>query len=316
MKRIIYIVLPLIFTFFISGCSKQETAYVEPEKPNIRCELLYDRKNAEGVENGVYNGSYDFDSDGTEEKISVECIGKNEEFTYNGQTETYYHNEYVNVSIGEKTYKFEDFIGQIDSVYICDIDEKDGVKDLALIMADLDISYLLRIFKYGEKLTPYNFSSLNFDKKTVLNNFLSISSVDSYFNIEQDGTITTKTLAGISGMWETYKKYSRNSNGIFEENRPEYYEILPEFMEEKLALDSELTGEEREKWENGYVKAYTNYTGEDITIKKNEYFKVKFDDGNGKVYIEKENGDSGWIYIGYDMDSYHPLNDKFFYLAM
>jgi len=180
----------------------------------------------------------------------------------------------------------------------------------------LEISYLLRIFKYGEKLTPYNFSSLNFDKKTVLNNFLSISSVDSYFNIEQDGTITTKTLAGISGMWETYKKYSRNSNGIFEENRPEYYEILPEFMEEKLALDSELTGEEREKWENGYVKAYTNYTGEDITIKKNEYFKVKFDDGNGKVYIEKENGDSGWIYIGYDMDSYHPLNDKFFYLAM
>ncbi len=315
MKRIFFIVLLVMFSVFMSGCSGHNEVNNESENTQ-RCELIYDSKTDKDSEKRKYNGSYDFDFDGTEEKILIECIGKNEEFTYNGQTETYYHNEYVNVSIGEKTYKFEDFIGQIDSVYICDIDENDNVKDLALIMADLDISYLLRIFRYDEKLTPYNFSSLNFDKKTVLNNFLSISSVNPYFNVEQDGTITTKTLAGISGMWETYKKYNRNINGIFEENRPEYYEILPDFMERKISSESELNEEKWEMWEKGYVKAYIDFTGEDIIINKDEYFKVKFDDGNGNVYIEKENGDAGWIYIGYDMESYHPLNDKFFYLAM
>ncbi|MBR7164491.1 MAG: hypothetical protein IKD21_05930 [Clostridia bacterium] len=43
--------------------------------------------------------------------------------------------------------------------------------------------------------------------------------------------------------------------------------FLPKYEDERLV------GSEREQWEKGYIKAYTEYAGSGVTLHPGEYFK-------------------------------------------
>ena len=107
--------------------------------------------------------------------------------------------------------------------------------------------------------------------------------------------------------WTVNRTFQRNYNGIFCEVVPSYYEILTEYRSNQY---SDVPGFERTMWKNGYIKAYADYSNNGVVIKKGEYFSVLYDNGNGYVYIEKENGHNGWMYV--DARACNNLNPFFF----
>lgn len=68
----------------------------------------------------------------------------------------------------------------------------------------------------------------------------------------------------------------------------------------------------RLKWEEGYIKAYTDYYYNGEYISQGEYVKPLYDDGNNKICVERENGKRLWINLEGNRES---LNPHFFFLA-
>ncbi len=274
-----------------------------------RTELLFYDDPDDHVFPEEYTGQYDFDFDGTNESISLNVISSNQSDKWTGQT--------MQVTIGNRTTSVETVEASISAVYVCDIDATDGVKDIAVITTEASSDPFLRIFRYDNSLSVYKFEFKNYwDDETSILEYDPLGYVDKYYlNVNDDGSITIEEQTDSAGMWEVLKKYYRDSDGIFKEQVPQYYEILPIFMENILYWSSDLTGYERTMWEKGYIKSNVKYQSNGFTINKGEYFKVIYDDGNDYIYVVKENGSAGWIYIGYDADNRYKLNDRFFYLA-
>ena len=274
-----------------------------------RTELLFYDELNDHVFPEEYSGQYDFDFDGTNESISLNVISSNPADKWTGQN--------MQVTIGNRTTSVETVEASISAVYVCDIDATDGVKDIAVITTEASSDPFLRIFRYDNSLSVYKFEFKNYwDNETTILDYNGIGYVDKYYlNVNDDGSITIEEQTDSAGMWEVLKKYYRDTDGIFKELVPQYYEILPIFMENILYWSSDLTGYERTMWEKGYIKSNVKYQSNGFTINKDEYFKVMYDDGNDHIYVVKENGNAGWIYIGYDADNRYKINDRFFYLA-
>ena len=134
------------------------------------------------------------------------------------------------------------------------------------------------------------------------------------FNVNDDDSITMEEQTSSAGMWSVYKTYHRNSDGHFKEKKPEYYEVLPDFMERGPVILESMSDEERKMWDKGYIMAHIDYTSNGFTLYEGEYFKVLYDDGNNNLYVQKENGEAAWINIDYNMERYE-LNSSFFFLA-
>ena len=249
-----------------------------------------------------YSHNIDLNLDGENETITMEVV-----LDYEQPWEA---------SLNIKAGKFEASLpmidGMIDAVYVCDIDETDGVRDLGIITNEASDDPRIRILKYAEGLPLYQFR-LNDDGGIYDDLWLGYA-VSYHFNVLENDMIVLEMQTPSYGMWSVYKTFKRNDIGVFEEVIPERYDILPDFMER--AYTESLSGDELDMWKNGYIKAHCDYKYESFEIKNGEFVKPLYDDGNNKIYVEKENGDGGWISIDY-AQGYNPaeFNQNFFFLA-
>ena len=253
-----------------------------------------------------YTGWHDVNFDGVNESVSVSV--ESEKHNYDGW---WYDTLFMKVTMGDYT-KRVDIDGNLDSIYLCDIDLTDGVKDLVVITVEGSDDPLLRIFRYGSNLPQYMFEG-KYEDETYVYDSMGTGYVDfHYFNVNDDGTITIKEQISSYGMWHAYKTYMRNEKGNFEKIVPAYYEILPDLMEQRLEWNEQISGYERDMWKKGYIKAYCKYYGDGIVLNQGDYFKPLYDNGNNYIYVEKTNGQGGWIYVNWETAG---LNHTFFMCA-
>lgn len=292
-------VIFLTTCLLLTGCNiikntAQETIPATPRTTDISSGIKDD--------GSAFSYSYDLDFDGKNENITMEIV-LNEDEPWESQ---------LLVSAGDYHKDLPMMDGRIDAVYACDIDKTDGVFDIAVITNEVSDDPRIRILKYDEDFTQYKFC-LNEDNGISDELWLGYA-VSYYFNVNDDDTITIEEQTPSYGMWSVYKTYSRNDDGVFEEVAPKYYDILPDFMEK--AYTENMSDKELEMWKKGFIKAYSDYDDGTLVIKTDEYVKPLYDDGKNKIYLEIENGESGWMNMDY-ADGYNPaaFNQYFFFLA-
>lgn len=312
MKKILALMIAVIMVFGLSACSENAVApnsdKTAQEKDKEKEDKIYPR--TEDISQGIddegmtFTYSYDFDFDEEEEKIEFEIVSDDD-----WQAE-------LNIKIADykKTLEIVDW-GTIDAVYACDVDTEDGVRDIAIITNEQSNDPRIRILKYDQDLTAYEFSYEDYKGDYVTSDDRWIGyAVSYYFNVNDNDTITIEEQTDSAGMWSVYQTYKMNSSGRFVEIVPDKYEVLPDFIKGSYGAH-QVTGEEKNKWDNGFIKAYVDFESGKVAIYEGEYFKVLYDDGENNIYIEKEDGTSGWIYIGYDAEGKEELNPYFFFLA-
>ncbi len=277
---------------------KKITAYAPTEK---RTETVF-TTDGYGMKN--YSDYFDFDFDRADEKVSVMIVGGDDDLS----------NEYMTVKIGGFSRNVSTYGAVISDVYVCDIDISDGHKDLAVITIEESDDPVIRIFNYDELLTPYKFQEYDdYSGYRVLDEKWIGYAITHYFNVNDDGTITIEGQTPSAGMWSVYKTYARDKYGVFVEVKPDYYEILPDFMQKG---GYGVYGSELEMWKKGYVKAHTTLKNNGFTISAGEYFRVLYDNGQNSIYIVKQNGKAGWVKISYDIwQKMYDLNNAYFYMA-
>ncbi len=251
---------------------------------------------------GFYSHNIDLDFDGENETITMDIV-MNEEMPWEAS---------LNITAGEFSTSLPMIDGMIDAVYSCDIDTEDGVRDLAIITNEVSDDPRIRIVKYAENMPLYQFK-MNDDGG--INDELWLGyAISYYFNILENDQLVLEMQTPSYGMWSVYRTFQRNENGVFEEVIKEHYDILPDFMEKAYTKD--FSEHELDMWQKGYIMAQCDYEYEGFKIKDGEFFKPLYDDGNHKIYVEKEDGTSGWISIDY-AKGYDPakLNQNFFFLA-
>ncbi len=286
--------LPLLMCITFAGCT-QGNKNTPPLTRDVSGSITDNGKT-------FYSHNLDLDSDGENEIVSMDIVW-DEEMPWEAT---------LNITAGNFNTALPMIDGAIDAVYLCDIDTTDGVSDLAIITNEASDDPRIRIIKYAEDMPLYQFK-LNDDGGIYDELWLGYA-VSYDFRIIDNDTIVLEMQTPSYGMWSVYRYFQRNANGVFEEIIRESYDILPDFMEK--AYTENLSGTELDMWKKGYIKANCDYSYEDFEIKNGEFLKPLYDDGNNKVYVEKENGDSGWISIDYSK-GYNPskLNQNFFFLA-
>jgi len=312
MKRIISILISLVAIITFTACSaKKEQNKIEDNKITNEIALLEGTIDvSDAIDNNGKNFSYysDIDYDGEDDLIEMEVCRIEETYTY-----------YIDLKVGDKQSAIDLVEGCIQKVYLCDIDKTDGAQDIAILTMEVSDDPRLRIISYTDDLNCYQFAFEDYadDRKTYITDSNWIGYACShYFNLNDDGTITIEEQTGVSGMWSVYRTYERNNHGIFKEIKPDKYEILPDFMENHAYYLGDVSNKESEMWEKGYILAYDSYENESIKIAKGEYFKPTHDDGKDKIYIEKENGEKGYLTLNFETyDEISVLNRDFFFLA-
>lgn len=287
MKKLL---LPLLMCLALAGCTKAVS----------RTQDVSDSITDNGKT--FYSHNLDLDSDGENEVVSMDVV-PGDEIEWEAK---------LKITAGDFNTELPMIDGRIDAVYRCDIDTKDGVWDLAIITNEASGDPRIRIIKYAEGLPLYEFK-LNDDSGIQDDLWLGYA-VSYHFDINTADTITLEMQTPSYGMWSVYRSFKRNQNGVFEEVIPEQYDILPDFMEK--AYTENLSGDELEMWNKGYIKAHCDYEYDNFKIKNGEFLKPLYDGGNNKIYVEKENGEGGWISSdfsqGYNLSM---LNQNFFFLA-
>ncbi len=310
MKKIISIVLMLAIILSFAACDDdiKEKTIGDPEKAMGVPDDFKDSRTTDisagiDIEGDEYEYSADFDFDGRPEEIEID---------FDELNKSYWALE-MEISVGNYKITREVAGSQIEAVYVCDIDENDGVRDLVVITNEMSDDPVVRIFNYKSGLPAYTFIT-NYSTEPVDEKWLGYA-VEKYFNVNDDGSITMEEQTSSVGMWSVYKTYYRNEDGHFVENVPQYYEVLPDFMENREIFREDMTAEEKAKWDEGYIMAHTDFTAEDgYKFHKGEYFKVIYDDGQNNLCIEKEDGETVWVNMGYSMER-EKLNWNFFFLA-
>lgn len=294
MKRFSCTFLAALLSLALAGC----TGGNENTPPRVR------DTSGSITDNGraFYSHNIDLDFDGKNETITMEVVLDDEQ-PWEAS---------LNIAAGEFKTSLPMIDGSIDAVYVCDIDTSDEVRDIAIITDEASDDPRIRIIKYKSGLPLYEFK-LNDDGGIYDDLWLGYA-ISYYFNVLDNDWITLEMQTPSYGMWSIYRTFQRNDDGVFEEVVREYYDILPDFMEK--AYTEELSGDELDMWKKGYIKARCDYKYEDFEIKTGEFIKPIYDDGNNKIYVEKEDGAGGWICIDY-AQGYNPsaLNQNFFYLA-
>lgn len=298
MKRIISFTL-LTLCMLITSCSygvnsNSDNSVNWPRTTDI----------SSGIKNNGRAFSYDcdLDFDGEKESVTMEVV--------QGPEQPWEAS--LVASAGEFKTELPMIDGVIDRVYTCDIDTEDSVLDIAVITNEASDDPRIRILKYNKDFPLYGF---RFNDDGGINQEVWLGyAISYYFNVNADDTITLEMQTPSYGMWSVYKTFAQNNFGTFEEVIPDRYEILPDFMDK--AYTGDMSDDELEMWKNGFIKAYSNYDDGTLSIKKGEYVKPIYDDGENKVYVEKEDGTCGWMNIDY-AKGYNPaeFNQYFFFLA-
>ena len=296
--------LTFIISLIIAGCSNANNVVpgTDTNPKESRTTNISTGISSDDLE---FHYSYDFDADGNEEMIKIKCP------EYTGEI---LDEQYIDVTIGDYHQKFDIFEGMLEEVYLCDMDINDGKKDLAIITCESSGDPRIRILSYAPNLPAYHFySEWSDDAEDCL--WLGYT-VNYYFNVNDDDTLTLEMQTSSEGMWTVYKTFVRDKSGVFAEEKPEYYEILPDFMEESYIYTDtfkQVKETEKEMWGKGYIKAYKTLKNKNFVINDGEYFKIPYDSGDNEIYIEKENGEAACVKL--ENDKFYGLNEYFFYLA-
>lgn len=246
-----------------------------------------------------FSYKYDMDFDGEKEEISMTVAPG----AHLGEA-------VLSLSVGEYQKQFDMMEGYICDVYACDIDTQDGVFDIAFITTEASDDPRIRIIKYGPELLPYQFK-LN-DDGGIYDELWIGYAVSHHFTTNFNDTITIEEQTSSRGMWSVFKTYKRNKTGVFEEIVPEFYDILTDFIERQLSYDTEMDDEERTMWETGFIKAYTDYNYNGVSISEGDYIRPLYDDGNNKIIAEREDGEKIILDLETDLSNF---NSRFFFLA-
>lgn len=313
MKRILLSILLLCFV--LAGCetdvevitpsTPEPTFTVAPTETQKPSSAKDKRARTIDISKGIsedkqsFSYKFDFDLNQVKEEITINAFIPDS--LYEGE---------LQVSIGDYSTKLEFIEGTIDAVYACDIDKDDGAYDIAIITCEGSGDPRIRILKYNSSLSAYEFK-YSYDGGITDDMWFGYA-ISYYLNVNDDNTITIEAQTPSQGMWSVMKTYRLDEHfGFFEEVKPKQYKILPDFMEGR-SQHLDMTSEEKDMWEKGYIKAYIDYDGNNFTIEKGEYIKPLYDDGNDHILVEKENGEQGWMTLSYDLYSF---NQHYFYLA-
>ena len=307
MKKIISCILILAFVFSFSSCTikeKEESAekeYNYPRTEDVSSEI------SDNSEEFSYSADMDFD--GKKEDIRIRYETSNSQYEWCSD---------MKITMADYECTITEIEGRdIWAVYVCDMDTNDGVRDLAVITVEGSGDPVLRIFKYKNDLPLYKFKNKygGEDMDCTGTGY----AITPYFNVNDDDTFTLEEQTDSYGMWSVYKTYKPDSQGVYAEVEADIYDVLPDFMERYNNPEDIMMGEveekEKEMWKKGYIKAHCDYTSNDFTISEGEYLKVVLDDGNNNIFVEKENGESGWMNIDFDAFDRDAFNRYFFFLA-
>ena len=323
----------MVFLFIITamcGCNTGADSYLKNSEDYTNGEMISSDK-SEDYRNGIKKApdvrtedlsygisddaesfacSYDFDFDGISEDIVIRNIPSEQDGWNDSDTE---------VMMGSYKKTLETQGAYFEAAYACDIDTSDGLMELAFITSEYSGDPVLRIFKYDQQLSQYEFYKDEdwMDVSENVTDWYLGYAVTKFFNVNDDDSITVEEQTPSSGMWSVYKTYHRNENGVFVEKKPEYYEVIPDFMENNYIMTSDADEQEKNMWSKGFVKAHADYKSNGFAIKSGEYFKVVYDDGENNIYIEKQDGQSGWICLErFSLETdITQLNPYFFFVA-
>lgn len=315
MKKLLLILALMVTTLSVTSCT-EDTDRGKTNTPGEKNEVtkeVYPRTVdiSSGIdgENETFDYSADFDFDGVEEEIEIRYDDGNHEYEWLSD---------LNISIGDYEYTVEEVDGKyLWAVYLCDMNVEDGVRDLAVLTVEFSGDPCLRIFKFEEDLPRYEFMYKHGDGK--MESHGTGYAVTPYFNVNDDDTLTIEEQTDSHGMWSVYRDYKLNNDGAYEEIKKDEYEVLPDFMEQYDSPNDRYSGDvdkkEKNMWKKGYIMAHTDYISNGFTINEGEYIKVLLDDCNNNIFVEKENGDAGWISIDYSEFKWQEFNQFFFAVA-
>ncbi len=311
MKKILVLLLSVTVSLMLTSCLKKDAkedpiikaqpseGYDKPVK-TVTADRTVDISDGINISYDSFSYSCDFDYDGNDENVGI--IVK----TIDDSKQS------LCITIGSRAKELELFDGFIKSVYSCDIDLNDGVRDLAVITVEGSSDPRIRILNYADGLPAWNFADS--DSKEQYDSRWIGYAISYYFNVNDDDTITLEEQTNSYGMWSVYRDYKLNANGAFEEIVKEKYDVLPDFMVDNEYFPEYFSEDEIEMWKKGYIMAHEHLSNGNITIHKGEYFRPLYDDDHNKLYIEKKNGEQGYI----DLENFperYIFNDAFFYLA-
>lgn len=226
-----------------------------------------------------YTGKYDMDFDGVKENISIK-IGRQESGRLENN-EIWNDTRYMEIAVGNRKKVINDlYLTSLHYISICDLDVTDGVKDLLIVTCEQEQGgYTYYFYKYDESL-----------------NLRLAVNTSGNLTFNSDGSIGINT-GGSNGRWSINRTYRQGYGLEYVEDKPAYYEInynngyWPTYY-------GKATDKEKAMWRNNYIKAYCDWNGENgFKIKKGEYFIFLYDNGEGYAFVEKTNGESGWIYV-------------------
>ena len=307
MKRILSSILVLSLMLMLTACLEIEKKRDRKEMLNIEEKLDMGERTidiSKGIDNEGQSFSYncDLDYDGNNENISINIVPVGE------------YEEVIEVVVGDKQIQFDSYFAHIEKVYSCDIVEDDKTRDIAIITNEESGDPRIRILSYKNDLQAYSFPN-EYEESGIDDCRWLGYACSYYFKVNDDGTVTLEEQTNSVGMWSVNKKYELK-DGAFEEVPYDKYIILPDFMEKREYFGEEVTYEEKEKWKDGYIKAYCPYANESISIAEGEYIKPLYDNDKNRIYVEKETGETGFIDVGYDSGLDRDVfNEMFFYLA-
>lgn len=307
MRKFLFLILLCILSLTFTSC-KIPSGNGSPDSPSKEPVSPLINNDTSDISSGITNNSkeffyqFDLDYDGQKEQITIKTPRLDND------------EQVLVISAGDITKQYDMWDGHIASVYICDIEKKDNARDIAVITAEGSDDPRIRIFSYRKGLTPYSFICEHDTKKEEYDYKALGYAVSFYFNVNDDNTVTMEEQTNCAGMWSVYKNYKLNQNGAFEEIPRDKYDILPDFMERKEQwLD---TSAEKGMWQKGYIRAGVPYSNASISISEGEYIKPLYDDGKELLYVQKEDGSTGYINIGYDsFPERNEFNGAFFMLA-
>lgn len=316
MKRIFSALMIMVMAFLMTSCLEIEKKR-DPKEMLEREEKLDMGERTTDISDGIsddkmsFSYSCDLDYDEKNEDILISIVNVEE------------YEQKIEISVGDRKTEFDCFGGTIEKVYSCDIKENDKTRDIAVITNEESDDPRIRILSYGDDLKAYEFYDKYSEAEINDNKWLGyasnyhfvVNADDNDKNEEENVTITLETQTNSLGMWSVSRKYELKDN-IFEEIVYDKYSILPDFMQKMEHFDENVTEEEKEKWRSGYIKANVEYSNNSIIIEEGEYIKPLYDNDKDRIYVEKENGEEGYIDIGYSSDfPRDEFNHMFFFLA-
>lgn len=300
MKKLLALVLAGFMVLSFTACVKKEN-----------CILLYENP-GDDMEASV---TFDLDGNGEDEiKVSL--------------TEDYYitvssSDAEIKLGYGDAYY--------IDKIYGIDIDEKDGKKELVIITEELSSDLYMRVLR----LDKGKFNLINFEYSALSENLqeYEYASLGYDTDIEVDGNVIKTSARGRCGMWSVESEYSYN-DGVFSYIMMQERDVvLPSYewrmgvaiSDPDYAMELGLAKDENELnlLKEGYVIAYADFVNNGktperegmIKLLSGDIFKITKEDADGFVFIEKKDGESGWIYMGDFSDNRYEVSEMAFFLA-